>query len=61
MTGSSKALVCPAVSATRHIKDPMPLIEKSRAACPGGRCPSFVHQVIIIVRLNKLYDCMFSL
>ena len=33
--------------ATGHIKDP--LIEKSRASCPGGGFPpSFIHQVIII-------------
>ena len=43
-----------------NITDPLPLIEKSRASCPGGRFPpSFIHQVIIITRLNKLYDCMF--
>ena len=36
-------------------------IEKSRASCPGGRFPpSFIHQVIVITGLNKLYDCMFS-
>ena len=45
------------VCATGHIQDPVPLIEKSRA---GGRFPpSFIHQVIIITGLNKLYDCMF--
>ena len=50
------------VCATGHIKYPVPLIEKSRALCPGGRCPSsFIHQVIIITGPNKLYDCMFSL
>ena len=27
------------VCATGHIKDPVPLIEKSRALCPGGRFP----------------------
>ena len=49
------------VYATGHIKDPVPLI-KRRASCPGGRFPpSFIHQVIIITGLNKLYDCMFSL
>ena len=38
-----------------HIKDPVPLIEKSRASCPSGRFPpSFIHQVIIITGLNKL-------
>ena len=37
------------VCATGHIKDPVPLIEKSRASCPGGRFPpGFIHQVIII-------------
>ena len=31
------------VCVTGHIKDPVPLIEKSRASCPGGRCPpSFI-------------------
>ena len=46
---------------TGHIKDPVPLIEKSRASCLGGRFnPSFSRQVIIITGLNKLYDCMFS-
>ena len=25
------------VCATGHVKDPVPLIEKSRALCPGGR------------------------
>ena len=49
------------VYATGHIKDPVPLIEKSRASCPGGGVPpSFIHQVIIMTGLNKLYDCMFS-
>ena len=43
------------VCATGHIKDPVPLIEKSRTSCPGGRCPpSFIHQVIIITGVNKL-------
>ena len=43
------------VCATGHIKGPMPLIEKSRALCPGSRSPpSFIHQVIIITGLNKL-------
>ena len=46
---------------TAHIKDPVPLIEKRRGLYPGGRFPpSFIHQVIIITRLNKLYYCMFS-
>ena len=36
------------VFATGLIKDPMPLVEKSRASCAGGRFPlSFIHQVII--------------
>ena len=44
-----------------RIKDPVPLIEMSRASCPGGRLPpSFIHQVILITGLNKLYDCMLS-
>ena len=35
------------VCATGHIKDPVPIIETSRASCPGGRFPaSFIHQVI---------------
>ena len=49
------------VCATGHIKDPVPLLEKSRASCPNGRfASSFIHQVIIITWLNKLYDRMFS-
>ena len=45
---------------TGHIKDPVPLIEKSRASCPSGRFPNFIQDlVIVITRLNKLYDCMF--
>ena len=50
------------VCVTGHMrKYPVPLIEKSRASCPGGRFPhSFIHQVISITGLNKLYDCMFS-
>ena len=45
------------VCVTGHIKDPVSLIEKSRAMCPGGRLPpSFIHDVIIITGLNKLYD-----
>ena len=48
-------------SVTRHIKDPVPFIEKSRASCPGGRCtPSLIHQVII-TGLNKLYDSLYDL
>ena len=49
------------VCATGHIKDPVPLIEKSRASCPSGRFPpSCIHEVIIITELNKLHDRMFS-
>ena len=49
------------VYAAGHIKDPVPLVEKSRGLSPGGRFPpSFIHQVIIITGLNKLYNCMFS-
>ena len=49
------------VCVTGYIKDPVPLIEKSRVSWPGGRFPpSFTHQVIIITGLNKLYDCIFS-
>ena len=36
------------------IKDPVPLIEKSRASCPGGRFPHRFIQVIIITGLTKL-------
>ena len=40
---------------------PVPLIDKRRGLSPGGRFPpSFIHQVIIITGLNKLYNCMFS-
>ena len=49
------------VYATGHIKDPVPLIGKRRGLSPGGRFPpGFIHRVIIITGLNKLYDCMFS-
>ena len=49
------------VYVTGHIKDPVPLIDKRRGLSPGGRFPpSFIHQVIIITGLNKLYNCMFS-
>ena len=27
------------VCTTGHIKDPVPLVEKRRASCPGGRFP----------------------
>ena len=44
------------------MKDPVPLIEKGRASCPGGRFrPSFFHQVIMITGLNKLYACIHVL
>ena len=43
------------VYATGNIKDPVPLIEKRRASCPGGRFrASLIHQVIIITGLNKM-------
>ena len=50
------------VCVTGHIKDAVPHIgKKIRALCYGGRFPpSFIHQVIPITGLNKLYDCMFS-
>ena len=48
------------VYATGHIKDPVPRSEKRRGLSLGGRY-SFLHQVIIITGLNKLYNyCMFS-
>ena len=54
--------MCGPVSATGHIKDSVPLVKKSRASCPGGRFPpSFIHQVIIITALNKLYDYVLAL
>ena len=49
------------VYATGHITYPVPLIEKRRGLSPGGRFPpSFIHQVILITGLNKLYNCTFS-
>ena len=34
---------------------------KEKGLSPGGRFPpSFIHQVMIITGLNKLYNCMFS-
>ena len=50
------------VYATGDIKDSVPLIDKRRGLSPGGRVPpSFIHQVIIITGLNKLYNIrMFS-
>ena len=52
--------------ATRHIvyyiKDPEPLIEKRRELSPGGRFPpGFIHRVIIVTGLNKLYDILYVL
>ena len=33
------------VYVTGHIKDPVPLVEKRRAVCPGGRFPAnLIHQ-----------------
>ena len=50
------------VCVTGHLKESVTLIEKSRASCPGGRfLPSFIHQVIIITGLNKLYDYVLAL
>ena len=40
-----------------HIKDAVPLIEKSRPLYPGGRFPSN----FIITGLNRLYDCIYVL
>ena len=49
------------VYATGHIKDPVPFIDKIKGLSPSGRFPpSFIHQVIIITGLNKLYNRMFS-
>ena len=45
--------------ATGHIKDPIPLIERSTASCPGVRCPNFIHQVIIITGFKGV-DVNFS-
>ena len=43
-------------------KDQVPPIETSRASCLGGRFPPrFIHQVIIITGLNKLYDYVLAL
>ena len=40
--------------ATGHIKDPLPLVKKSRASCTGARFPpSFIYQEII-TGLNSL-------
>ena len=47
MTGQSKALkmyVEPCLYNWPYIKDPVPLVEKSRALCPSGRIPpDFIH------------------
>ena len=49
------------VYSTGPIHDPVPLIERRRGLSPGGRFPpSFIHQVIIMTGLNKLYNYMFS-
>ena len=49
------------VYATGHIKDPVPLIKKRRGLSPGGRFPpSFIHLVLIITGLSKLYRGMLS-
>ena len=53
--------ICQTVS-SGHIKDPVPLIDKSRALFPGGRVPpSFIHQVIFITGLNKLWLLLYVL
>ena len=50
------------VYATGHIKDPVPLIEKRMGLSPGGRFPpSFIHLVIFITGLNKLYKMLYVL
>ena len=50
------------VCVTGHIKDPVPLMKKSREFCPGDRFPpSFIHQEIIITGPNKSYDCLLAL
>ena len=46
--------------ATGHIKEPVPLLEKSKVSCPSGRFPPNLIHKVIISRLNKLYDFMFS-
>ena len=52
--------VCPGLDI--YIKDPVTLIGKRRGLSPGGRFPpSFIHQVIIITGLNKIYDCVLAL
>ena len=49
------------VCTTVHTKDSVTLIDKRRGLSPDGRFPpSFIHQVMIITGLNKLYDCMIS-
>ena len=50
------------VCAIGHIKDLMPLIEKSSVLCPSGRFPPrFIHQIIIITGLNNLHDYVTTL
>ena len=45
------------VCVTGYMRDPVPFIERSRAAFPSGRFPpNFIHQVFIITGLKKLYD-----
>ena len=65
MVWVNKGIGSPAVSAcaTGHIKDPLPLIEKSRASCPRWSVSSysFIHQVIIITGLNKLVIQLYVL
>ena len=49
------------VCVTGHVKDPVPLIEKSRAPCPSGRFPpSFIRQVIITTGLVLSYMTVCS-
>ena len=51
----------PNTIAMNHKQQQQLIIEKRRGLSPGGWIPpSFIHQVIIITGLNKLYDCMLS-
>ena len=43
------------VCATGHLKDPVPLLGKSRALCPGGRFLHIFINQVIITGLNKIY------